>query len=106
MLAESAIDHLTFPRAIVFGVIQLTLILSAVWIGTRQRREDFRFSRVIGLTLLCLSSWIPFALIAYLLWPLDFRTWPAPIFILLAVFSPLVTAFILGFTRRKKMIRR
>lgn len=106
MLAESAIDHLSFPKAILFGITQLTLILSVVWFGTRQRREDFRFSRVFGLTLLCLSSSLPFALVAYLLWPWDSRTWTAPVVVFFAALSPVVTVYIISIIRKRRMMRK
>jgi len=106
MLADSTTDNPSLSRAIVCGVIQLILVLSIVWFSTRKRREDFRFSRVIGLTLLCLSSSLPFALVAYLLWPWDFRTWAAPTVVLLAVFSPIATAYILGIMRKRRMMRK
>jgi len=106
MLADAAIFHMSYTRVVLLGVLQLTIILSLAWFGTRQRREDFRFSRVIGLTLFCLSSSLPFAFIGYLLWPWDFQSWTAPVVILLAVFSPVATAYILGIIRKKKMLKK
>ena len=106
MLADAALFHMSYPRVIFFGVIQLCIVLSVAWFGTRQRQEDFRISRVIGLTLLCLTSSLPFAYVAYLFWPWDFQSWVVRADVLLAIFSPVVTACILGIIRKRKMLKK
>ena len=106
MLEDAALFHMSYPRVILFGAVQLCIVLSVAWFGTRQRQEDFCFSRVIGLTLLCLASSLPFAYVAYLLWPWDFQSWIVRVDILLAMFSPLATAYILGIIRKRKILRK
>src|SRR5579859_6518535 len=106
MQADAALFHMSYPRVVFFCAVQLAIVLSVAWFGTRQCREDFRFSRVIGLTVLCLSSSLPFAYVAYLAWPWDFQSWLVRADILMAVFTPLVMAYILGIVRKRKMLRK
>lgn len=106
MQADPALFHMSYPRVVFFCVVQLTIVLAVAWFGTRQRREDFRFSRVIGLTLLCLASSLPFVSLAYLLWPWDFQSWLVRADISAAVFLPVVTAYTLAIIRKRKMVRR
>jgi hypothetical protein len=106
MFADAALFHMSYPLVIFFCCVQLTIVLAVAWFGTRHRPGDFRFGRVIGLTLLCLVTSLPFAYVAYLLWPWDMHSWILRADIFLAVFAPIITAYILGIVRKRKLMRR
>jgi hypothetical protein len=106
MQADAALLDMSFPRVAFFCMVQLAIILAVAWFGTRSHREDFRFGRVIWLTLLCLSTSLPFVWLAYRLWPWDFQSRLLRADILLAVFTPLIVAFILGVIRKRRLASR
>jgi hypothetical protein len=100
MPAESAIINRSPLELILIGAFQIIVVLLVCWFGTRRHRSEFRFGRVAGLTLLCLATALPFALIAYLLRPWDWESRIVRVAIVLPVFMPLVTALALGYTKR------
>jgi hypothetical protein len=106
MFADAAMFHMSYPRVILFCGIQLTIVLAVAWFGTRKHPDDFRLGRVIGLTLLCLTSSLPFAYAAYLLWPWDMRSRILQADLFLAVFAPVITAYVLGLIRKWRMVKR
>jgi hypothetical protein len=106
MQADAAISHMSLSRVAFFCAVQLAIVLSVAWFGTRSRRDDFKFVRVIALMLFCLATSLPFWWFAYLLWPWDFRSWLVRGDILLAVFTPLVAAYILGLVRKWRLSRK
>jgi hypothetical protein len=106
MQADAALYDMSLPRVAFFCTVQLAIVLAVAWIGTRSHPADFRFRRVIGLSLFCLATSLPFVWLAYVLWPWDFQSWLVRADILLAVFMPLVVAFILGIVRKRKLSRK
>ena len=106
MQTGAAISHMSLSQVAFICTVQLAIVLSVAWFGTRSRREDFRFGRVIGLTLLCLATSLPFWWFAYLLWPWDFQSWLVRGDIFLAVFTPLVAAYTLGLVRKWRLSRK
>jgi hypothetical protein len=100
MFAASAIQNRSPLELILVGVFQIVVVLLVCWFGTRRHRSDFRFGRVAVLTLLCLSTALPFAIVAFLLRPWDWESRVVRVAIVLPVFMPLVTALALGFTKR------
>ena len=106
MLADSAIFHKSPAQVLLFGGVNLAVILAVAWFGTRSRRQDFKFGRVIGLTLLCLAASLPFAWFAFLWWPWDFQSWIVRLDIFLMIFAPLVPVFALVAMRKRKALRK
>ena len=109
MQADAVISDMSLPRVAFFCTVQLAIVLSVAWFGIRSRREDFKFGRVIWLTLLCLATSLPFAWLAYRLWPWDFESWLLRADISLAVFTPLtplIVAFIFGIGRKRRLAKR
>lgn len=100
MFAESDIENRNPLELILIGAFQMIVVLLVCWFGTRSHRSDFRLSRVARLTLFCLVTGLPFALIAYLLRPWDWRSPMVRVAIVLPVLMPLITAFVLGFIKR------
>ena len=95
---------LSLPRAALVFAVQLLLILVVMWFLTRRRPGQFRIRRVIGLTLLCLATSLPFAFAAWWLWPWDWESKLVKAVILTGVFLPLVTAYVLGLLQRRKRL--
>jgi hypothetical protein len=106
MQTDPALSNPSYLRVICAGLLQLILVLAYAWFGTRQRRADFRFFRVIRLTLLCLASSLPFACIAYWLWPWNFESWWLQANLFLMVFSPIITGLAIGFLKKRMMLKR
>jgi hypothetical protein len=106
MQADAAIFRMSVPEVLFFGAAELTFVLAVAWFGARSRQEDFSFGRVVLITLLCLSTSLPFAWLAYRLWPWDFQSWLVKCDILSAVFTPLFAALILGIIRKRKLTKR
>ena len=100
MFAEFAIENRNPLEPILIGVFQIIVVLLVCWFGTRSHRSDFKLSRVVGLTLLCLGTALPFAVIAYLLFPWNWESPTVRVAIVLPVLVPLVTAFALAFIKR------
>jgi hypothetical protein len=95
------------PReAVLFGGFYVAFILAVACYGTRTHPEDFKLNRVSRITLLCLATSLPFACLAYLLWPWDFQSWRVQADILLTVLTPLFSAFLLGYARKRKMLKK
>jgi cytochrome bd-type quinol oxidase subunit 2 len=86
-------------QLILVGVLQIIVVLIVCWFGTRGKRTDFRIFRVVALTLLCLASSLPFAVIAYLLWDRGWDSQGVRIAVALAALTPLITAFTLGYLK-------
>ena len=110
MQADAAFFHKSPLQIALFGAFQLSVVFAAAWFGTRSRPDEFRLSRVIGLTLACLATALPFVLLTYWLWPWDLQSKPIRMTIaaalLLAFFTPFATAYILGIIRKRKMSRQ
>jgi Kef-type K+ transport system membrane component KefB len=110
MQAHAALFHKSPLEIALFGAFQLSVVFAVAWFGTRGRPDEFRLSRVIGLTVACLATALPFVLVAFWLWPWDLEPKHIRITIssalLLAFFTPLTTAYILAIIRKGKMLRK
>jgi hypothetical protein len=100
MMPESTIANRSPMELLLMGAFQIVVVLLICWFGTRRQRDDFRFGRVVVLTLSCLATALPFAIAAYLLRPWDWESRLLRTMIALAALMPLVTAFALGFSKR------
>jgi hypothetical protein len=105
MQADAAILNLSSGQIVVSCVISLAIIVVLVAVVSRHRPEQFRLLRVIGLTLLCLSTSLPFAWL-YLRGPRNFNSLWFQADVLLMVFAPIIMAFVLGYLRKRKLRRK
>lgn len=103
MQADAAILHMNLAQVGVFWGSSLAFVAVLVLVLARRQPEDFRPIRVVGLLALCLSTSLPFLLIAYWLRPWNFQSILLQSDIALAVFGPIVTAFIVGYLRKRKL---
>lgn len=87
-------------------ILLLAIVLLGGWFCGRAQRESFKLRRAISLMLLCLATSLPFAFIAYSLWPWDFDSLLLQADISLAIFAPLVTAYVIGITRKRTILRK
>jgi len=106
MQADAAINHMSSPQVVLFGVIELSIVLGVAWFGSRwQHPGDFRLARVIKLTALCLATSLPFFSVMYFLWPWDFESrtvrTTVGLAVLFAFLAPLVTAYVLGLSLKR-----
>ncbi len=108
MLADSAILHKTPMQIALFGVVELTVVLTVACLAKRARQGELSFTRVAWLTAASLATSLPFAFVAYILWPWDLDLNNVRLAVGLALpgafFAPFITAFML--VRRVSRTRR
>jgi len=100
MLADAAIFHKPPLQIALFGVAQLTFILTLAYFAKRAHPDRLRFARIAWLTAACLATSLPFAFVAYLLWPWeDLGSKNLRLAAVMALsgtfFAPIVTPFVL-----------
>jgi|ERR1041385_3107557 hypothetical protein len=99
MLADAAIFHKTPMQVALFGVVELAVVLTLAYLAKRAHPDRLRFTRVAWLTAACLATSLPFAFVAYRLWPWDLDSKNLRFAVVLALlgtfFAPFVTAFVL-----------
>lgn len=107
MFAESAAMNRRPLELVLLGAFQIALVLVVSWFGTRHDRAGFHLGRIAVLTLLCLATGLPFALVAYWLYPWDWNSNLVRTVVILPPLVPLATAIALSFSGHfRKQVRR